>query len=99
MRLEPDMWEALKEICALEGISIHEFCGRVEEQREESAFTAAIRVAILAYYREKVRELASKCGAASPNQKTRDRNGETESDSTSGPQHDCAHGNAAKGLP
>jgi len=99
MRLEPDMWEALKEICALEGISIHEFCGRVEEQREESAFTAAIRVAILAYYREKVKELAAKCGATSPAQKARDRNGESESDTPSGPQNDCAYRDAAKGLP
>jgi len=51
IRLEEDMWEALHEVCAREGISIHQFCTEVDKQRRESSLTAAIRVALLAYYR------------------------------------------------
>ncbi|NBC32455.1 MAG: hypothetical protein GVY13_07240 [Alphaproteobacteria bacterium] len=58
IRLEEYMWEALKEICARENINIHEFCSRVDEHRKESALTAAIRVAITAYYREGMKQLS-----------------------------------------
>lgn len=96
MRLEPDMWDALKEICALENISIHEFCRQVEEQREESAFTAAIRVAILAYYRDKVKELSGKHQDMTANHPSRDCAGNTESESSPGPKNTCAHAGATE---
>lgn len=51
IRLEPTMWEALQEISDREGISIHQFCTQVDQHRHESSLTAAIRVAILMYYR------------------------------------------------
>lgn len=60
VRLEEYMWDALKEICTRENISIHEFCSRVEERRQESALTAAIRVAITAYYREGMKQLSQR---------------------------------------
>ena len=66
VRLEPDMWQALKDICSDEKISIHEFCSHVNESREQSALTAAIRVAILAYYREKVDQLTRRLEAGGP---------------------------------
>ncbi len=52
IRLEPSMWQALDEIRALEGITINQFCERVDAVRRDAPLTAAIRVAILAYYRK-----------------------------------------------
>jgi len=52
VRLEPSMWRALEEICAREGKTIHEFVTEVDERRSESSLTAAIRVALLLYYRQ-----------------------------------------------
>ncbi len=49
------MWEALAEICEDQRITINEFCGLVDESRGPSSLTAAIRVAIVAYYRELAR--------------------------------------------
>jgi predicted DNA-binding ribbon-helix-helix protein len=52
VRLEPSMWRALEEICAREGKTIHEFVTDVDARRSESSLTAAIRVALLLYYRQ-----------------------------------------------
>ena len=52
IRLEPDMWEALDEVCRREGISIHTFCSIVDQRRTASSLTAAVRVELLNYYRE-----------------------------------------------
>lgn len=52
IRLEPDMWQALKEICRRERASMHEVCTTVAQHKQEnSSLTAAIRVFIMAYYR------------------------------------------------
>ncbi len=51
IRLEEDMWDALREVCVREGISVHHFCTEVDRTRKESSLTAAIRVALLAYFR------------------------------------------------
>ncbi|MCA8908335.1 MAG: ribbon-helix-helix domain-containing protein [Rhodospirillaceae bacterium] len=52
IRLEPEMWEALDEICRREALSIHDFCSLVDQQRCASSLTAAVRVALLTYFRE-----------------------------------------------
>ena len=74
IRLEPYMWAALKEICDAESLSIHEFCSRVDSCREQSALTAAIRVAITAYFREKMHEFADYIQEKGLNLHDRDRN-------------------------
>ena len=51
VRLEPDMWEALREICTREGTSIGEVCSVVNRGRAAAGFTSALRVFILNYYR------------------------------------------------
>jgi predicted DNA-binding ribbon-helix-helix protein len=56
LRLEPAMWDALHEVAQREGASVHEICSRVEFNRQESTLTAAIRVFILAYFREAATE-------------------------------------------
>jgi predicted DNA-binding ribbon-helix-helix protein len=56
VRLEPAMWNALNEIAALEGCSIHDLCGAVHDLKEkEASFTAALRVFMMEYYRSAMR--------------------------------------------
>lgn len=56
VRLEPKMWNALNEIAALEGCSIHDLCGAVHDLKEpEASFTAALRVFMMEYYRSAAR--------------------------------------------
>ncbi|MEJ0062010.1 MAG: ribbon-helix-helix domain-containing protein [Alphaproteobacteria bacterium] len=52
VRLEPEMWEAVKEICRRERASLHEICTMVAQyRRPNSSLTAAVRVFIMAYFR------------------------------------------------
>jgi len=52
VRLEPDMWEALKDICRRERSTLHEVCTAVAQHRRGGvSLTAAIRVFIMAYFR------------------------------------------------
>jgi len=51
MKLEPDMWEALDEICRREQVTMHEVCTMVAERHLGNNLTAAMRVFILGYYR------------------------------------------------
>jgi predicted DNA-binding ribbon-helix-helix protein len=51
MRLEPDMWDALEEICRREALTIHEVCTLIDGRRHRSSLTAAMRVFILHYFR------------------------------------------------
>lgn len=51
MRLEPDMWNALDEICMREKCTVHDVCTLVDNRRKGSSLTAAMRVFILAYFR------------------------------------------------
>ena len=52
VRLEPEMWSGLTEICRREGGSLHEICTVVALRKgENTSLTAAIRVFVMAYYR------------------------------------------------
>ena len=55
VRLEPKMWEALREISDVTGVSVDEFCSQVESEHNSSSLTAGIRVAILGFYRSAAR--------------------------------------------
>ncbi|HSK38745.1 MAG TPA: ribbon-helix-helix domain-containing protein, partial [Arenibaculum sp.] len=45
MRLEPEMWNALYDICRRERVSIHALCTEINERKApNSSLTAAIRV-------------------------------------------------------
>lgn len=50
------MWDALSEICAREGRSVHEICTQIDSERRQSGLTAAVRVFILNYFREAATE-------------------------------------------
>jgi predicted DNA-binding ribbon-helix-helix protein len=51
MRLEPELWDALMEICEREGHDMSALVRRVEEVGHSGGRTSAVRVYILDYYR------------------------------------------------
>jgi predicted DNA-binding ribbon-helix-helix protein len=56
--LEDGFWNALKEIAAVQGISIHEIVLKVDGMREGHNLSSAIRLFILDYYRRKASDKA-----------------------------------------
>jgi predicted DNA-binding ribbon-helix-helix protein len=50
------MWDALTEICAREGRSLHDICSQIDRERQQSWLTAGVRVFILNYFREAATE-------------------------------------------
>ncbi len=51
VRLEQEMWDAIREIAVREGVSIHDICSMVDAERRESSLTAGLRVFIMSYFR------------------------------------------------
>ena len=52
IRLEPEMWDALKDIAAREGTTIHNICSLISMRKDDdTSLTAAIRVFLMLYYR------------------------------------------------
>ncbi len=52
IRLEPEMWKALRDIAEREVCSIHDVCTLVfVRKKDETSFTAAIRVFLMLYFR------------------------------------------------
>ena len=51
MRLEPELWDALTEICEREGYDASTLVRRVEEAGHSGGRTSAVRVYILNYFR------------------------------------------------
>ena len=51
VRLEPLMWQALREIAGWRGISLNALITAIAEARDASSLTAAIRVYIVDFYR------------------------------------------------
>lgn len=59
MRLEPELWAALAEMCHRENVTLSDMITKIDEQRTKhrnedvkEGRTSAVRVAILAYYRD-----------------------------------------------
>lgn len=50
VRLEPEMWRALEEICRRESTSINAFCTEVGRKNRPSSFTSALRAEIVLYF-------------------------------------------------
>jgi predicted DNA-binding ribbon-helix-helix protein len=51
IRLEPEMWQALQEICVRENVSLHAVVSSIAEEREASSLTSSIRAYLLRYFR------------------------------------------------
>jgi len=57
VRLEPEMWNGLQEVCRRERANLHQICTSVSLQKsEETSLTAAIRVFVMRYYRNAATE-------------------------------------------
>lgn len=53
VRLEDEMWEALKIVASHKNVSIHDVCDEVHSsQSSDASFTSALRVYLLSYFRE-----------------------------------------------
>ncbi len=50
------MWQALQEICQREGTTVHAICTELDEVRDQSTLTGAVRVFILDYFQEAAHE-------------------------------------------
>lgn len=51
MRLEPELWDALAEICRRERTTPSELCRRIEKMGLKGGRTSAMRVFVLQYFR------------------------------------------------
>ena len=57
VRLEPEMWDGLREICRRERSTMHQMCTSVSLQKlEDTSLTAAIRVFVMRYFRHAATE-------------------------------------------
>lgn len=57
VRLEKEMWDALKSIANREACSVHDICSLVfVRKREDTSLTAAIRVFVMLYFRAAANE-------------------------------------------
>jgi predicted DNA-binding ribbon-helix-helix protein len=52
MRLEPELWEALSEICDREGQDMSSLVRKVEQSGHAGGRTSAVRVFVLSYFRD-----------------------------------------------
>lgn len=66
MRLEPEMWEALRDISLRENLSINQLCTLVNKVRDRSSLTSAVRVFALAYFRSVAAGLDEPAGGRLP---------------------------------
>lgn len=61
IRLEPEMWLALKDVAARERCTVHNLCSIVQLRKNEStALTSAIRVFLMTYYQAAATERGHK---------------------------------------
>ena len=57
VRLEPEMWDGLREICFRERSSLNQVCTSVAQQKpDRSSLTASIRVYVMRYFRNAATE-------------------------------------------
>ena len=56
MRLEPELWEALLEICEREGQDMSSLVRRIEQRGHAGGRTSAVRVFIISYFRDATNE-------------------------------------------
>jgi predicted DNA-binding ribbon-helix-helix protein len=67
MRLEPEIWDALREICLREGLELRDLIQRVEPGPGDGGRTSAVRVYVLQYFRKAAGEAGHTRIGHSPN--------------------------------
>ena len=53
MRLEPELWDALEEVCRREGINVSEIIERAQEGTRAGTRTSAVRTYLVNYFRDR----------------------------------------------
>jgi predicted DNA-binding ribbon-helix-helix protein len=61
MRLEPELWDALAEICARERQDISQLVRQIEATGHTGGRTSAVRVFVLKYFRDAAIEAGHEC--------------------------------------
>jgi predicted DNA-binding ribbon-helix-helix protein len=56
MRLEPEFWDALEEICARENTNMREIVSRIDGETRAGGRTSGVRVHVLRYFRAAANE-------------------------------------------
>ncbi len=51
MRLDRETWVSLADICAREGLTIHELCSKIDSAKGQSGLSSATRLFVLTYFR------------------------------------------------
>ena len=51
LRMEPLLWDSLKDICDRENCTLNELCTMIDRRRGDANLTASIRVFIVSYFR------------------------------------------------
>ena len=64
MRLEPELWEALAEICRRERQGLNSLVQQIEAAGHPGGRTSAVRVFLVEYFRNAIR--AIECGMSPP---------------------------------
>jgi len=59
MRLEPELWGALREICQRETITLSDLIQRIEQKGHPGGRTSAIRVYVVIYFRDAAQQRQS----------------------------------------
>jgi predicted DNA-binding ribbon-helix-helix protein len=62
MRLEPELWAALNEICARERVTLGELVRSIERRGHPGGRTSAVRVHIVEYFRAAAHDGAGPAG-------------------------------------
>ena len=78
VRMELLMWRCLDDIREREGLTINQICTLVDQLRRNSGLTAALRVFIVAYYREIVRDATLRLSAQTAKPLGRDAFGRSQ---------------------
>jgi predicted DNA-binding ribbon-helix-helix protein len=64
MRLEPELWEALSEICTREGQDMSSLVRKIEQRSPGGGRTSAVRVFIVSYFRDPAHAATGHSGEA-----------------------------------
>lgn len=68
VRLEPLLWQALEDVARRQKISIHELCTQIHKTKpERGGLTSAMRVHLLGYYREALKDAEQRLAEANEN--------------------------------
>lgn len=62
MRLEPELWDALEEICQRESVTLADLVKRIEHAGHPGGRTSAVRVHVLNYFRDFAHAEAGRTG-------------------------------------